>query len=187
MRTFIAIELEQETRDALAALQTEVQGRCRKGNFTPADNFHLTLHFLGEVQTEDLDYLQEALWETAQRNRPFRLTIDRIGFFPRGNKGILWAGLEKNSYLQRLFSTLEKSLEQQGFARERKSLSPHITLGREVEPQRSFADVQKNTKVEPISFSVQRISLMESVRRGAKLVYIPKFRVDLKGRRDSES
>lgn len=182
MRMFIAVELEQEQKEKLAALQTQTQAFCRKGNFTPMDNFHLTLHFLGEMQPEDIEYLQDALYETARRNRPFSLTINQIGFFPRGNRGILWAGLEKSSALQRLFGTLEKSLEQQGFARERKGLSPHITLGREVEPQRGFADVQKNVKVEPIPFAVRRISLMESVRRGAKLLYIPRFQVELKGK-----
>lgn len=182
MRTFIAIELEEEVKDHLAAVQTETQKLCRKGNFTPKDNFHLTLHFLGEIEAEDIEYLQDAMYETARRNRPFTLTLDKIGFFPRGNKGILWAGLEKSTHLQRLFSTLEKSLEQQGFARERKGLSPHITLGREVEPQRNFIDVQKNIKVEPVKISVRSISLMESVRKGAKLVYVPLFRMELKGK-----
>ena len=145
MRTFIAIELEEETKAQLAEVQAEAEKLCRRGNYTPKENFHLTLHFLGEVQEEDLDYLHEAIYETARRNRPFTMTIDKIGFFPRGNKGILWAGIERSNHLQRLFSTLEKSLEQQGFARERKGLSPHITLGREVEPQRNFTDVQRGS------------------------------------------
>ncbi|MBQ7758919.1 RNA 2',3'-cyclic phosphodiesterase [Anaerotignum sp.] len=182
MRTFIAIELEEEVKDHLANIQVETQKLCRKGNYTPKDNFHLTLHFLGEVEEDDLDYLQEAIFETARRNRPFTLTLDKIGFFPRGNKGIMWAGLEKSTHLQRLFSTLEKSLEQQGFARERKGLSPHITLGREVEPHRSFMDVQKGVKVEPMRISVRSISLMESVRKGPKLVYVPLFRQNLIGK-----
>ena len=167
MRTFIAIELEEETKAQLAEVQAEAEKLCRRGNYTPKENFHLTLHFLGEVQEEDLDYLHEAIYETARRNRPFTMTIDKIGFFPRGNKGILWAGIERSNHLQRLFSTLEKSLEQQGFARERKGLSPHITLGREVEPQRNFTDVQRGVRVEPMRVSVRSISLMESVRRGA--------------------
>lgn len=182
MRTFIAIELEEEVKDHLANIQVETQKLCRKGNYTPKDNFHLTLHFLGEVEEDDLDYLQEAIFETARRNRPFTLTLDKIGFFPRGNKGIMWAGLEKSTHLQRLFSTLEKSLEQQGFARERKGLSPHITLGREVEPHRSFMDVQKGVKVEPMRISVRSISLMESVRKGPKLVYVPLFCQNLIGK-----
>lgn len=182
MRTFIAIELEEEVKEHLANIQTETQKHCRRGNFTPKENFHLTLHFLGEVGEEDLDYLQEAIFETARRNRPFTLTLDKVGFFPRGNKGILWVGLEKSNPLQRLFSTLEKSLEQQGFARERKGLSPHITLGREVEPQRSFMDVQKGVTVEPMRVSVRSISLMESVRKGPKLIYVPLFRQNLIGK-----
>ena len=175
MRTFIAIELEEETKAQLAEVQAEAEKLCRRGNYTPKENFHLTLHFLGEVQEEDLDYLHEAIYETARRNRPFTMTIDKIGFFPRGNKGILWAGIERSNHLQRLFSTLEKSLEQQGFARERKGLSPHITLGREVEPQRNFTDVQRGVRVEPMRVSVRSISLMESVRRGARLMYVPVF------------
>lgn len=182
MRTFIAIELEEEVKTHLESIQTETEKHCRRGNYTPKENFHLTLHFLGEVEEEDLEYLQDALYETARRNRPFTLTLEGIGFFPRGKKGILWAGVEKNNHLQRLFSTLEKSLEQQGFAREKKGLSPHITLGREVEPQRSFLDVQKNIRTEPMKISVKSISLMESVRKGPKLVYTPLCRMDLKGK-----
>lgn len=182
MRTFIAIELEEEVKDHLAEVQAETQKLCRKGNYVPKDNFHITLHFLGEIEEDDMEYLQDAMYETARRNRPFTLTLDKIGFFPRGNKGIMWAGLEKSTHLQRLFSTLEKSLEQQGFARERKGLSPHITLGREVEPHRSFVDVQKSTKIEPMKVSVRSISLMESVRKGPKLVYVPLFRQNLIGK-----
>lgn len=182
MRTFIAIELEEEVKDHLAEVQAETQKLCRKGNYVPKDNFHITLHFLGEIEEDDMEYLQDAMYETARRNRPFTLTLDKIGFFPRGNKGIMWAGLEKSTHLQRLFSTLEKSLEQQGFARERKGLSPHITLGREVEPHRSFVDVQKSTKIEPMKVFVRSISLMESVRKGPKLVYVPLFRQNLIGK-----
>lgn len=179
MRTFIAIELEEDVKDYLADVQVETQKLCRRGNFTPKENFHLTLHFLGEVKQEDLEYLQEAMFETSRRNRPFTLTLEKIGFFPRGNKGVLWAGVGKSPQLQRVFSTLEKALEQQGFARERKGLSPHITLGREVEPQRGFADVQNRVKVAPMGIAVRRISLMESVRKGPKLIYRPLFRQDL--------
>ena len=100
MRTFIAIELEEETKAQLAEVQAEAEKLCRRGNYTPKENFHLTLHFLGEVQEEDLDYLHEAIYETARRNRPFTMTIDKIGFFPRGNKGILWAGIERSNHLQ---------------------------------------------------------------------------------------
>ncbi|KXL52298.1 2'-5'-RNA ligase [Anaerotignum neopropionicum] len=181
MRTFIAIELSPEAREYLSEIQTETQKYCRRGNYTPQDNFHITLHFLGEIEPSDVEYVKDAMFEAAQRHRVFDLKLGQIGFFGRGERGILWAGLDKSDSLQRLFSVLEKSLERQGFAREKKGLSPHITLGREVEPQRSFSDVQKAVVMEGKSFKVEKITLMESVRRGPRLIYKPIYQQLLKG------
>ena len=181
MRTFIAVELSPETKAFLSEIQTETQKYCRRGNYTPQENFHITLHFLGEIDPTDVEYIKDAMYETAQRNRVFELKLGQVGFFGRGDRGILWAGLEKKDALQRLFMGLEKSLERQGFGREKKGLSPHITLGREVEPQRSFMDVQKAVRMEGKSFTVDSITLMESVRRGPRLVYRPIYRQELKG------
>ena len=48
MRLFIAIELEPNIKYAL----TEIQGTMKKqniiGNYTPIENVHLTLAFIGE-------------------------------------------------------------------------------------------------------------------------------------------
>lgn len=123
LRTFIAIELEEETKAQLAEVQAEAEKLCRRGNYTPKENFHLTLHFLGEVQEEDLDYLHEAIYETARRNRPFTMTIDKIGFFPRGNKGILWAGIERSNICKDC-SARWKISGAAGFARDEKGTQP---------------------------------------------------------------
>ena len=174
MRTFIAIELGNEVKNVLAAAQEQAAALCRKGNYTPKENFHLTLHFLGEVTTE-----------TAGMSYPFSLRLDRIGFFPRGREGILWAGVEKSDALFRLFRNLETCLGRQGFGREKKGLRPHITLGREVEPYRHFSDVQKKVSLEAAEIPVTSISLMESVRMGRKLIYRPLVVQRLKDKRVS--
>lgn len=185
MRTFIAIELEDEVKDCLEETQKKAAEFCRKGNYTPRDNFHLTLHFLGEVTPDDVEYLQQAIMETARFQKAFDLTLDRIGFFPRGREGVLWAGVEKSTPLFKLFQNLEKNLGKQGFPREKKGLSPHITLGREVEPFYSFSDVQKKVEMEKKTIRVTGISLMESVRMGRKLIYQPLFRQKLRMERIS--
>ena len=176
MRTFIAIELSQETREYLSKIQQQTQTVCRRGNYVPEDNFHITLHFLGEITAADIEPLKIAMFEAAQKNRAFELELGRIGFFPKGRNGVLWAGLKKSSSMERLFFQLQKSLERQGFGRGKKGLSPHITLGREVEPQRGFSDVEKAVRVEGKPFVVDKISLMESVRMGPRLVYKPIYR-----------
>ena len=67
--------------------------------------------------------------------------------------------LKKSGDLFRLFNHLEKSLGKQGFGREKKGLSPHITLGREVEPYRGFGDIQKNVHLEQKQIHVTSIGL----------------------------
>lgn len=183
MRIFIAIELEDEMREYLADVQERTRKECKRGNFTPKENFHLTLRFIGEATGQDIEFLKEAMTETALRNRKFTLVLDKIGFFPRGTRGVLWAGVEQNAALVRIFSGLEKNLSKQGFPREKKGLSPHITLGREVEPFRGFREVQRKIVVEKKTMLVTKISLMESVRIGPKLVYRPIYSENLQEER----
>lgn len=180
MRTFIAISLSDEIKDSLEHAQQAAAELCRKGRYTPKENFHVTLHFLGEIQPQEVDDVVQAMMETARSNRPFTLHLEGLGFFPRGKEGVLWAGVETNVALQRLFRHLQTNLGREGFAREKRGLRPHITLGREVEPYRGFADVQKKVQLERKEISVNEIVLMESVRRGAKLIYQPLFVQPLK-------
>ncbi len=180
MRTFIAIELEEDVKDALLNAQQQVQKQSKHGNYVPKENFHLTLHFIGETDHADLDYLKQAIYLTAIRNRCFDMELEKTGFFARGDKGIFWVGVKESKELVRLFSHLENNLLKEGFSREKKGISPHITLGREVIPYRSFMDIVNHTHVEKKSIRVTKISLMESVRIGAKLVYKPIFQQDLK-------
>ena len=180
MRTFIGIPMKQDIKETLFQIQQQCRQMCKKGNFTEKDNFHMTLHFLGETTTEEIDDLKQAVYETAIRNRKFSLTLKQIGVFQRGEKGILWAGTEKNNSLSYLFEGLERSLTRQGFAREKKKLSPHITLAREAVPHHSFTQIQKFVSVEPKEIIVDCITLFESVRIGGKLIYKPIFTEELK-------
>ena len=161
MRAFIAIPLKEDIKQTLFDIQQQCRQRSKKGNFTEKENFHMTLHFLGEVTTEDIEDLKQAIYETAIRNRE--------------EKGVVWVGTEQNKILFRLFESLQKGLTKQGFARDRKKLSPHITLAREVVPYGSFVQMQKSVVVEQKQIEVDCITLFESVRMGRKLLYQPIF------------
>ena len=176
MRTFIGIGMSEEMKEALAQIQQQCQKNCKKGNFTEKENFHMTLHFFGETTRDDISYLKQAVFETAQKNKAFPLYLNRIGFFQRGEKGIIWAGVKESKQLFRLFEALERNLSRQGFAREKKSLRPHITLAREAVAYGSFLQMERNVVVEQKEMLVDAITLFESVRIKGKLVYRPLFR-----------
>ncbi len=175
MRTFIAIEFEEEIKDYMEEIKNRVQGYCKKGSFTKKENFHLTLRFIGETNSEEMEQLKEAAAQTAFKCRPFELKFKNIGFFPRGNRSIIWTGIEESRELRRMYGILEKALEGQGFRRDRQGLSPHITLAREAELYVSQQALKDKVQVAEKTFQVTKISLMESTRIGANLVYRPIF------------
>ncbi|GFI61453.1 RNA 2',3'-cyclic phosphodiesterase [Clostridiales bacterium] len=180
MRTFIAIEFEDSTKSEISALQEKIKAECRRGNFTVAENLHLTMHFLGEILPDEIDGVAEAMAETAYANRKFKLKFDRLGYFDRGEKCILWLGVEKSRELLRLYNTLEKNLAKQGFGKERGGFTPHITLVREVLFFYNRKVAMEKFKTEFNEMVVKEISLMESKRINGRLVYRRIYATELK-------
>lgn len=171
MRTFIAVEFDKPVRDGISQLQEHIKQDCKRGNFTAKENLHLTIRFLGEIEADDLENVAQAMEETASVNRPFPLVFDRVGYFDRGERCIVWVGVEKSKALVRLYETLEKNLGKQGFKRERANFSPHVTISRETDLFYSKKILTEKFKPDFESMIVKEISLMESKRINGRLVY----------------
>jgi 2'-5' RNA ligase len=180
MRVFFAIELDDGIKDYLSKIQHKVKSHCISGNFTFKENFHLTLRFIGEQNIQQVENLKEVLKDVAGISE-FGLRLDKLGSFKKGNRSIIWAGLEKSLHLQELYNNMENSLAQIGYQKEERSYNPHITLAREVKME-NFGFMEK-TEIEKLTVRVKSISLMESKRIDDKLAYIPLERAELKGYR----
>lgn len=63
MRLFIAIDLNNEIKDILNHSIQELKRNSVSGNFTPLENLHLTVVFIGETNnTKDVnDAMQRAI------------------------------------------------------------------------------------------------------------------------------
>lgn len=171
MRTFIAVDFDNATKNNITNLQNKIKADCKRGNFTSEENLHLTLHFLGEIAPEDCESAAAAMEETAAANRKFEMRFEKIGYFDRGTRCILWLGVEKSRTLTRLYETLEKNLGKQGFKRERTAFTPHITIAREAELFYNKKILIDKFKPDFDSMIVNEICLMESRRIGGRLVY----------------
>ena len=178
MRTFIAIEFEEEVKQYLYKVQEIAKTGCKNGNFTPKENFHLTLRFIGEADFDDVERLKEAIFETGKQSKPFSFTLNQLGFFERGEKKIMWFGIDKSIPLYQLYNRMEKNLARQGFSRNKQDLSPHITLAREVTLFTQPSVLQKKIPIENKIVQVNKVSLMKSTREGRKMVYEPIYQID---------
>ena len=76
MRLFIAIELPASFKNEVDRIQKEVKQLSSGGRFVPKENFHITLHFIGESQ--NLVGAAEAMAEAVRGIRPFELHLGRI-------------------------------------------------------------------------------------------------------------
>lgn len=174
MRLFIAIELPRSFKQELARVQKEVKQMSCGGRFVPQENFHVTLHFIGE--SNDLAGAVAAMREAVRGIRTFTLHLGKYDCFDKnGSKTSFLAVKGELDELERLYESLQCALYDNGFSRERKRFRPHITLGRNVEHDELVtAELQRLSP--NASMTVQGITLFESARQDGKVIYNPLHR-----------
>jgi 2'-5' RNA ligase len=124
-RLFVAADLPDDAKDRLAAMSYGLPGAA----WVPPEQMHLTLRFLGEVDPDQAQMVQEALGGV--RSPSFRLTLRGVGHFPkRGDPEVLWAGVAGNEDLIRLRNRIESLLVRRGLEPEARKFHPHVTLAR---------------------------------------------------------
>jgi 2'-5' RNA ligase len=132
MRTFIAIELPQAIQDALRALTVRLQPSGGRVSWMHAENIHLTLRFLGEVDAEHVEGLAAILSDAYRGVTPFPLRVRGVGAFPNWRKpNVLWVGTEPlEGGLELVQTAAESAARAIGLPPESKPFHPHLTLVR---------------------------------------------------------
>lgn len=149
MRLFIAINLRDNLKNALTEMQDELRSRHVSGNYSPTENLHITLAFIGEYP--DPDAVMDAL-ETIDF-KPFDITLDGFGNFG----DLFWAGLASSEALSSLAKKIRHALADAGIPFDRKKFTPHITLVRKAKYNKF-----PKLKTKQTSMKVTGVSLMRS-------------------------
>lgn len=161
MRLFIAIEFDEEILQALTKLQSEWKVSGVRGNFTPIQNLHLTLAFIGEYGNPNA--VLEAM--NSVSFAPFSINLDGIGTF----RDIFWAGISENNAMSNYVRRLRRVLAEHGIPYDRKKFSPHITLVRSAEFNRNMEELLKSPPNGEME--VKSVSLMSSTRGKNGMIY----------------
>jgi len=136
--------------------------------WTQADQVHLTLAFLADVEAYRLDELAERLARAAARRGPVGVRIAGGGAYPHvAGARVLWAGLatsgaEADAELRRTSEGARAAAARTGIAVDGRRFRPHLTVGRCGRPTELTRWVQLLDAYRGPAWDVDRISLVES-------------------------
>jgi 2'-5' RNA ligase len=133
MRLFVAVNLSLEARDAIQAAIDNFPIPNPPWRWVSPDNWHLTLKFLGEMNTAQLDALNPALTDVARRHHRFEMTLGEFGGFPNlRDPRVLFYNVDHGARdLEALASDVDVAVERViGLERERRRFRAHATVAR---------------------------------------------------------
>lgn len=184
MRLFIAVNFPPAVRSELGDLVRTLADAGLPVRWTPEDNFHLTLRFLGDRSEEDVEVLRRILLEVAAEAEPFDVGFGPVGAFPSPRRPrVIWISVDAGPRLRLLRDELERRLAAAGFGRDDRSFRPHVTLGRarkDASPGafRGFVSLAGDLDLDT-SVSVDTVHLVRSHRGPDGSRYEPLFEARL--------
>jgi 2'-5' RNA ligase len=130
MRLFVAVELPEPLRQSIAVAGTRRDG-WPPASWVRAENLHLTLAFVGEVDEARIGGLEAALRRHAAGAAPFSARTAAAGAFPsQGALRVVWLGLEPTVDFAGLARLARAACAEAALPFDEKPFAPHLTLAR---------------------------------------------------------
>lgn len=170
-RYFVGIPVPEAIGGAiLLPLEQQLEPHLHIKRWYGPSQFHLTLHFLGNLETPGVQQVIDLVTPHTRLWKPFDLRLGSVGWFPRAK--VMWCGVEgETDSLRSLQQAVGRDLAAVGAGRfAHDEYRPHITLGRlqTVDPAYQpatveTADLLTGKDDQSSSWRVQALHLFESV------------------------
>ncbi len=160
MRLFAGIELDATTRAACAAVIDELRRSGFAAKFEELAKLHVTLAFLGNVDSQRHTEIVRVMEAAAAGTAPFDVAFDKTGAFPHERKPrVVYVGArEQGRDFHMLCARLCGGYAEMGFTFKDDAVA-HVTVARVKDPQRALPLVG----VTPATLHVRKVSLFESL------------------------
>jgi 2'-5' RNA ligase len=139
MRTFIAVELPEETKEELQGLARQLRRAGIHASWVKSDRMHLTLRFLGEIDEDQAETVADYLARGYAGRTSFECAVEGVGAFPNVRRpNVVWAGVGPlEGGLADTQAIAEQAALEIGLKPERRRFRPHLTLGRIRKPEQA--------------------------------------------------
>ena len=134
LRLFIAIPLPAGVKEAIERAQSSLRAAVSKGRigWTRPEQFHLTIKFLGDIDSARITFLAQDLTRVCQNFPALDLRAQTIGAFPNWRfPRVIWIGIQEGeNRLGRLYELISTVTAQYTGRPDRDSFDGHVTIGR---------------------------------------------------------
>jgi len=124
-RLFTGLEVPAEIGFALSLKRGGLMG----ARWIDAENYHITLRFVGDVDNKTADEIGDGL-DRLSNSLAFDIRLSHLGVFGGDKPRSLFAGVDMNEPLSRLQAAQERVLQRLGLPPEGRKFTPHVTLAR---------------------------------------------------------
>ena len=167
MNHFFALTLPAEARQQVAEhgrRWRELLGADFPARWHEAEDYHITLKFLGEVAAPRYKELIAAAALVAKASSPFRVLVSGSGFFPSSRLvHVLIRHVRSDEAILTLHQSLDTAMQGQGFPMEERPYRPHVTLARSKQRVRGPAPAAHEDHERMfVEFSVGHFVLMQT-------------------------
>jgi RNA 2',3'-cyclic 3'-phosphodiesterase len=122
LRLFVALPIPDFVADAITPTQTKLEG----AKWSPKENLHLTLRFIGDVDERKAEDIDSELGQI--RMGGFEVSLTGAGHFGGQKPHALYLGIAHNDNLTRLNKECERACRRAGLNPDPRAYTPHVTV-----------------------------------------------------------
>ena len=188
LRAFIAVEIPLDIRQDIEHATSNLRrGTGSLIRWVAVENMHLTLKFLGDIPSANVEVLTQMIRAEADSFNCFDIHLTGIGSFPNPKRPrVIYIGIQAPAALEAFQRQLESATRRLGYNSEERAFAPHLTIGRVRQniPQDDLQKIRRALEASKIdspgTAKVNSVHLYKSDLKPTGPVYTKLFSAHLK-------
>jgi 2'-5' RNA ligase len=132
IRAFFAFKLPQKVLEQIEQGLSELKRSAPNHiKWVAFDSMHITLKFIRSFNLKHLPMIEKDLETLLSGFGNINISTGKPGVFPdTRNPKTVWLGLKETDRLHDLVKIIDQSIMEYGYEKEKRTFSPHLTIGR---------------------------------------------------------